>query len=83
MSELAASPALQPDADEPLQRPVVPRSWLARAMLDTFGKTSARIGLAWIGVVGICGRVRAVPGEQLPDPHQAERPLVQPAARST
>ena len=42
---------MQPDADEPLLRPVVPRRWLAGAMIDTFGKTSARIGLAWIGVV--------------------------------
>jgi peptide/nickel transport system permease protein len=33
---------------------VVPRSWLARAMIDTMGKTSARIGAAWISIIAFC-----------------------------
>ncbi|HTL28326.1 MAG TPA: ABC transporter permease [Tepidisphaeraceae bacterium] len=55
MTNLAVTPrAGELDVNDAHDRRVVPRSWLARAMLDTMGKTSARIGAAWIGVIAFC-----------------------------
>src|SRR5690348_2885286 len=55
MTNIAIPPASAPlDAGAPRDERDVPRSWLARAMLDTVGKTSARLGLIWISVIAFC-----------------------------
>lgn len=58
MSNAAAAPSPQlpatPLPTEPLESLQVPRSWIARAMLDTIGRNSARVGLAWIALVALC-----------------------------
>src|SRR5262245_40744 len=49
--------AITPDsagAETGEARNAPPTSWLARAMLDTLGKTSARMGVAWISIVAFC-----------------------------
>jgi peptide/nickel transport system permease protein len=32
----------------------IPQPWLAQVMLDTIGRAGARIGVGWIGVIGLC-----------------------------
>ena len=56
MTNIAIPPPASGVADggEVRDERTVPRSWLARAMLDTVGKTSARLGLIWISVIAFC-----------------------------
>ena len=55
MSVITAS---QPLNDPPPPAPVtaaaadIPRPWLAQVLFDTVGRTGAKLGLIWIGVVG-------------------------------
>ena len=41
-----------PDPTRPASTP--PRNWLAEALFSTFGRTGARIGAVWIGVIAFC-----------------------------
>src|SRR5436190_1244954 len=51
MSTLAVQPLPEPAPAIP-QGAGVPTPWLAQVLLDTVGRTGARLGLVWIGFVG-------------------------------
>jgi peptide/nickel transport system permease protein len=51
MSTAVAQPLPEPMPATP-QGAAPPTPWLAQVMLDTVGRTGARLGLAWIGLVG-------------------------------
>ena len=52
MSATLTQPLPAPGPTAPLAGIDVPRPWLAQVLYDTLGRTGARVGLAWIGVVG-------------------------------
>jgi len=47
-------PSGPPEVPEPPVRVTPPRNYLARLLLDTFGRRGARVGLAWLLVVCFC-----------------------------
>jgi peptide/nickel transport system permease protein len=52
MTNLAIQTTPGGSPDPTMAEPIVaPRPWLAQAVVDAFGKTSARLGLAWIAIV--------------------------------
>lgn len=54
MSDNPSMPLPVPIPALELESQAVPRSWIGRVMLDTVGRTGAKVGLAWILLVAFC-----------------------------
>jgi peptide/nickel transport system permease protein len=55
MSEpLTPSPSTPSPPTTFADRRTRPRSWIGRALFDTFGRTGAKLGAIWIGVIAFC-----------------------------